>query len=256
LIASLFMASPTGRTLVFPDVSPEGLQPPRPAYYLSWPAWEAFRVQRLGQAPPAEDLAPLLTDEPPNFAASLSALMTAAEDGPRPVERTGLGRTASDRPEESESAIKAALLGRAARPPEGSGDHLKLALWAVEKSLSREASSFLTRAAEKNRELFQRLRHELPPGPLADAAGDRLAEPSADLWAADRPFEPSLPTATVRGLRRAWLRLAGPGLTPDDRLWPSRPEFKPATDDAELVELPPGSGLYAWRPAGRREARP
>jgi hypothetical protein len=93
-----------GRTFIFPDVSPDAFAaskdatPTGPVLYLSWPAWENFRLRRLGQSPPTEGLTPIMTADPPNFAASLAAMLEAAQDG-TPVP------TPPMRPEDSAEAI-------------------------------------------------------------------------------------------------------------------------------------------------------
>ena len=73
--------APKGRLFVWPYVSPEGLRPPLPCHYLTWPSWECFRLKDLGLSPATESLKPFELEDPPAFRASLKSLLDSAGYG-------------------------------------------------------------------------------------------------------------------------------------------------------------------------------
>jgi hypothetical protein len=100
--------------------------------------------------------------------------------------------------------------------------------------MAREAAELMAEASAKRRELFERLRDDGTESVPVEGQSDfgEIPSPSA-----------------ARSLRRAWVRLAAPLLRPEDRLLPTRPEFRPDESEPEFAEDPPGSGLLIWLPA-------
>ena len=74
-------ADDSGRLLIWPTISPRGHRPPRPAFYLTWPSWERYRMRNLGENPLYEGFSPIFIDEPEGFAQSLALLVEASSDG-------------------------------------------------------------------------------------------------------------------------------------------------------------------------------
>jgi hypothetical protein len=220
-------------------ISPRGFEPAAPAWYLSWPAWEAFRIERLGQAPPPEGLSPLMIGSPEGFAASLAQLLRSASDAPAAVSGPPLAGFGD------QGRLRRALLsGGRAEPPAGlaprTPPHLALALWAAAESLAMDADEMLGEALGRRRRLMSELSGP-DGGPDESApdlsAPDESAPPSETLFPAAGPTR--LPAGGAGPILAAWLALAGPVLRPGDRLWSPRPELaEPAR--GRLAEAAPG----------------
>ncbi|MDR0550288.1 MAG: hypothetical protein LBI10_12910 [Deltaproteobacteria bacterium] len=203
----------TARLWAWPAVSGE-LTPPGPALYLTWPAWENYRLNALG-----EDCHPFLTPvflpDPPNFLASLNALLAIASEG---------GPYATQLPFTDQETVnlKNRLLGRVKTYL--GADHLILALAHIARLNAQDAHDLVQEALANQSDLYY---------DLTEAAGAPVGQANPD-----DPPDPSPRMA------RSWLTLARPYLRAGDLLWPAygvRPEFSP------LAGLEPdAAGLFAW----------
>ncbi|MDR2367956.1 MAG: hypothetical protein LBF58_07610 [Deltaproteobacteria bacterium] len=206
---------PNGRFFVWPNICPDDLEPPRPCHYLTWPAWERFRIERLGQSPPGPNLITFEVEDPPNFHASLSTLLdlTGVTDlsqamsqlnRPFPLMPFGDG----ENPKALEEAIRRGPEG--VKEPDGlvpaglgtDPAYLLLSLWACARHLSRQADEILNQAFGQRDALF----HALTGG---EYEGQPLTNNPAS------PFEPM----DLFGVFSSWLQLASPGLKEGDWLW-------------------------------------
>ncbi|MDR1873077.1 MAG: hypothetical protein LBS60_14345 [Deltaproteobacteria bacterium] len=201
------------RLWAWPAVSGD-LDPPGPALYITWPAWESFCQVDLG-----EEIHPWLTpvylEDPPNFLASLRTLLAIArEEGPSSLE------TPFFHPETS--SIRATLLG--ASPTPLPPDHLILALGHLVRQEALAAQRLAREALNEKAGLMARLTDE--PNVTPD-----LFPPS------DQP-DPSSKMAA------AWLNLARPYLRAGDLLWPA---YGVTSDFRPMTGLEPDeTGLYPW----------
>jgi hypothetical protein len=212
------------RLLLFPDISPNfgtdaKLMPPQnrsgQAYYLSWPAWEEFRLHSLGQSPPNDDLKPLLLPDPPAFTLSLKTLLDSSQDTTAPY------RTPFDPGESVEELKKAIGSPVKTSKQKGVSPHLKLALWATSEFWSLQAHLLLNQALSQSRNLFENLREE----------------PATSMENAD--FRATHGSYTIAAVFKAWLELADGVLTPEDTLWTLRDDFLIEAKES-LVELDHG----------------
>ncbi|MDR1111368.1 MAG: hypothetical protein LBP92_11930 [Deltaproteobacteria bacterium] len=218
------------RLIVWPDICPEGLSPPGPCFYLTWPAWEAFRRSDLGQEVAAAGLSPLELADPPAFAASLRTLLGAASSHEGHGALSYLAAPPwQPLPPESPLSLARSIRGDPA-PPRGQlagTAFLSLALWACARLLAREADGLLAKAMDRRRELMSGLRGQDDDDQTPVAA-----------WGPPGP-----PAAT--GVFSAWLKLAGPILGPEDRLWTPDPGHR---EEAALALAKAGSPAHVWPP--------
>jgi hypothetical protein len=208
------------RIVIWPTLSPRGHDYHGLAHYLTWPGWERFRVEKLGEAETGGSLIPLHIDEPEGFPAALAALAEAARDAASPSSRPPLFDVQT-------GALRGEILagGRPAAPGKGANlDHLLLALWSAADSQRREAEAILAKALSSRQSL------------LAALAGEDQEDDEGAQVQVPPPPEPPLWAA------RAFLRLAAPVLRPGDLLWSPWPGLGEATGLEfvdPFVSLPP-----------------
>ncbi|MDR0622586.1 MAG: hypothetical protein LBJ61_12045 [Deltaproteobacteria bacterium] len=206
--------APKGRLFVWPNVCPEGLRPPLPCHYLTWPSWECFRLNDLGLSPATESIIPIELEDPPAFSASLRSLLDSAGYAAVNYTLAGLSGTLPVSPlagEESPRALARAIRGDPIDPyahvPNrhnlGTNPaYLILTLWACSRHLSRQADEIVRNALNRRQALLDA---------LSGQAGQAGALERED----NRPPEPTV----LRALFSCWLTLAAPILGPDDGLW-------------------------------------
>ncbi|MDR1578396.1 MAG: hypothetical protein LBT86_09280 [Deltaproteobacteria bacterium] len=218
----------TARLWAWPAVS-AALTPPGVALYLTWPAWQQYRLNELGE----QDhplMSPVFTPDPPNFLASLKNLLALTQEG-------GTGQTTIPFHCPEVATISEDLHGYSSSGHSSPGqssptqsltppgpEPLILALGHLAQERSRRADLLVKKALAQKADLLALLKDE----PLEANGEERLAEP-ANL--SDK-------------LAKAWLTLARPHLRNGDLLWPIygvEPEFAPAPGLA-LNE----SGWFIW----------
>ncbi|MDR2443403.1 MAG: hypothetical protein LBE31_07785 [Deltaproteobacteria bacterium] len=153
------LPSLTGRLIIFPAISPENLNLSEPAFYLTWRAWEDFRIRVLGQSPP-KSLSPLEIEEPIGFAKALATLIESAKDLGPAVFQPPLASL------ESEGQLLKELRQNINSPKPSSispnrssitAPHLALALWAASENYRLEADRILITAALDKSQLISKL---------------------------------------------------------------------------------------------------
>ncbi|MDR1395478.1 MAG: hypothetical protein LBK52_04840 [Deltaproteobacteria bacterium] len=194
------------------------LTPPRKAFYLTWPAWQAWCAEELdGENHP--DMVPYLLEDPPFFRESLASLTALIREG---------GTLSLKHPfwNEEAASISASLAGRPQTEPsraEPARACLILALDCIARRESRLASALVRKARQQKTELLRNLRGEdIPP---------ELSPP------AENP-------PPGRAALDAWRRLARGILKPGDCLWPVSPELKPEDFGPEANPAADADGCF------------
>lgn len=213
---------------VWPDIYPIHIIPPEPCFYLTWPAWEEFWQENLEPGPVEGDLTPLELFDPPNFKISLAILLNSAGFDKIFGILTSLFSNLPNTPvrdQESTPELVRALRGDPALPktnqwagnPDrvthdwGIGDmtgrsadpaYLVLSLWACAKTLAQQADDLLFQAMDRHQSMMEVL--------LGDQSEVDLSQ---------QTVRPEPQPVAMKGIFSAWLKLAGPLLTPEDRLW-------------------------------------
>ncbi|MDR1086424.1 MAG: hypothetical protein LBP22_16590 [Deltaproteobacteria bacterium] len=174
------------------------LTPPGPASYLTWPAWEKFRLERLGETSDPR-MTGVMIAEPPNFTGSLISLLSGINDGSLNL---SLLKPPFFDPETDglEAALKGFRPAAPARPY-----HLILALDQTARAQFYSAELLVRKARKQNDEVIETLKGPDP------AAGRLVPEPSGPL----KGPSPDKKTAL------AWFKLAAEFIRPGDLLWPA-----------------------------------
>ncbi|MDR1677888.1 MAG: hypothetical protein LBS44_05800 [Deltaproteobacteria bacterium] len=214
-------SSKNGRLFVFPDICPSELRPPQPCLYLTWPAWESFRQEQLGQNLEEENLIPLQLPDPPAFKASLMSLLESASHKEANSAFASLAGSGL-KGRETLSSLARAIRGDPKEPYAHEWPHeesvernqsqtlepayLILALGAVAKNMKAQADELYQQALVWQQELMDDLRG------VPDGETDVETDVKVKEW--EQPEPPPL-----TAIFSAWLKLARPLLTPLDCLW-------------------------------------
>ncbi|MDR1295995.1 MAG: hypothetical protein LBO05_01205 [Deltaproteobacteria bacterium] len=159
-----------GRLIAVPFVSPEGLGHPGPVFYLTWPSWESFRLDVLGQQKDAPGFAALTVPDPPGFQESFRGSLALLRDRGGDLHPSFPASKAVPlaEPFETVQEVVGALGGRGgagagtSEPPGTSPalPYLSLALWGYSRHLAAQADSLMGEATLRRADLLVALRGE------------------------------------------------------------------------------------------------
>ncbi|MDR3203960.1 MAG: hypothetical protein LBV23_04345 [Deltaproteobacteria bacterium] len=217
------------RLFLFPEITPDGLEPNEPAFYLCWPSWERFRLKVLGQATPPPLLKAYCLEDLPFFQLSLTSLLNLAREG-----SPSYGLNLKSLPLWTEDNLES--LKKAINSPEVKSEQKE----NKEKNLCRQALILgLWEAGQWEKIKSEKLLQE------ALAANDLLWSKLKGEPKTTAPIEikQTLDQQTLNGVWRAWFSLAKPILNQGDRLWIRREDFLEEARE-RLIEESPGSAIF------------
>ena len=234
-------ANGAGRLIMWPSISPHGHLPPRPAYYVTWPGWERYRTEYLGQSATYDCFTPIVIDEPANFFSSMALVKQLLEEGVRDI------------PPESFLPPHSFGLGDAIRAGQPNKERLNrvpphwlLAVAAIGDSLSAQSREGLESALESRARMHGALIGDEPNELEPEFGLEPEPEPELELESEPESEElgslegevssgaalEAIPKGLSSGddveeggdkaamaIQEAWLVFARPLLKPGDMLW-------------------------------------